>query len=114
AATARPQPRGPRQKQRPARATGWSRSNLNLDDLLNPEVADGLHHRRTEQQHLTHVLAKQRLHVPAVDHGERDAESARQRQQDVAGHTTVRRVNPNLTKNLESLADDSSEIVENL
>src|SRR5947207_8343675 len=88
--------------------------HLDLDDLLNPDIANDLHHDRRREHHLAHMLAKQRLHVFRVDERERDRQKRRQREQHPPGEATVRSVDPHLPPNLESLADDVREVVENL
>ena len=42
------------------------------------------------------------------------AEERRQREQHVAGHPAVRRVDPHLAQDLEALAHDVREVLENL
>src|SRR6185503_11529836 len=37
--------------------------HLDLDDLLDPQIADGLQTERAEQHHLPHALAQQQVHV---------------------------------------------------
>ena len=71
-------------------------------------------HERDHQQHLAHALAEQQVHVLRVDERQRDAEHRRQRQQHVAGEAAVRRVDPHLAQNLEALADDVREVLEDL
>ncbi len=66
------------------------------------------------QHHLAHALAEQQLHVLRVDERQRDGERRRQRQQHVAGEAAVRRVHAHLALDLEALADDVREVVENL
>ena len=57
---------------------------------------------------------EQQLHVLGVDERQRDAERRRQRQQHVAGEAAVRRVHAHLPLDLEALAHDVREVVENL
>src|SRR6476660_4264081 len=65
---------------------------LDLDDLTDPYVADGLHHHGGHQEHLAHALPEQQVHVIGVDEGQRDTQHRGQRQQHVAGHAPVRGV----------------------
>src|SRR5215203_4975176 len=41
--------------------------HLDLDDLLDPQVSDGLQAERREQHHLPHLFAEQQVHVLGVD-----------------------------------------------
>src|SRR6476661_8487123 len=88
--------------------------HLYLDDLLDPQEADGLHHERAGQQHPAERLVEEHVHVIGVDERERDAQHRRQREQDVAGEPAVRGVDPDLAQDLEALADDVSEVFQNL
>src|SRR6185503_499882 len=88
--------------------------NLDLDDFANPDVADALHHDRAHQHHLAHALAEEQLHVLRVDEIQGGRERGRQRHQDIAGESAVRRVGADIPLNLEALADDVGEPVENL
>src|SRR5688572_11691599 len=88
--------------------------HLDLDDLTDPYVADELHDGRDAEQHLTHALAEEQVHVIRVDERQRDAEEGRKRQEHVAREASVRRVHPDLPQDLEPLAHDVREILENL
>ena len=57
---------------------------------------------------------KQQVHVLGIDERQRDAQHRRQRQQHVAGEPAVRRVDAHLAEDLEPLADDVREVLENL
>src|SRR5688572_26649554 len=88
--------------------------HLDFDDLLDPQVPDGLHDERAEEHHLPHALPEQQVHVLGVDERQRDTEHRRQSEQHVAGEPAVRRVNPNLAEDLEALAHDVREVLEDL
>src|SRR6478735_165253 len=88
--------------------------HLDFDDLTDPDVPDRLHHDGGQQQHLTHVLAEEDVHVVRVDEHQRDAEHRGQREQDVASHTAMRRINPHLPENLEALTHDVRQVLEDL
>ena len=70
-------------------------------------------HERGHQQHLPHALAEQHVHVFGIDERQRDAEHGRQREQHVAGQPAVRRVDAHLAQDLEPLAHDVREVLEN-
>ena len=70
--------------------------------------------QRDHQQHLAHALAEQRVHVVRIDERERNAQHRRQRQQHVAGHAPVRGIDANLPQDLEALAHDVREVLEDL
>ena len=67
-----------------------------------------------DDHHLAHPLFEQAVHVLGVDERQRDCEKRRQRHQHVTGEPAVRGVHAHLAANLESLADDGREVVENL
>ena len=54
------------------------------------------------------------MHVFRVDEHQRNGQKRRQGQQHVAGHAPVRGVDAHLAENLEPLAHDVGEVVENL
>ena len=87
---------------------------LDLDDLADPDEADGLHHDGADDHHLAHLFLEQQLHVLGVDERQRHRQRGRQRQQHVAGEAAVRRVDAHLPQDLEALADRRGEVVENL
>ena len=60
------------------------------------------------------ALGEEQVHVFGVDEHQRDGEERRQSQQHVAGHAAVRRVDAHLAENLEPLAHDVGEVVEDL
>src|SRR3990170_8447056 len=73
---------------------------LDLDDVLDPQEPQGLHHKRPDQHHLSHAFAKQQVHVLGVDERQGDAQECGKRQQHVAGEAAVRRVDAHLSQNL--------------
>src|SRR3954471_777493 len=87
---------------------------LDLDDLLDPDVAGELHADRHHQQDLPHAFAEQHVHVVRVDERERDRQNRWQRQEHVSGEPAVSRVDADLAKNLEPLTNDMREVLENL
>src|SRR5919201_6481954 len=88
--------------------------HLDLDDLANPDVANHLHDDRDHQQLLADSRLEEELHMRRIDDLERHAERGGQRHQHPAGEPSVCRVHAHLTQNLEPLADDVCEVVENL
>src|SRR4051812_5750985 len=88
--------------------------HLYLDDLLDPQEPDGLHHERAGQEHPADWLAEEHVHVVGVDERERYAQHGGQRQQHVAGEPAVRGIDADLSQDLETLAHDVSQILENL
>src|SRR4051812_23347866 len=88
--------------------------HLYLDDLLDPQEADGLHHERARQEHPAERLVEEHVHVIGVDERERDAQHRRQREQDVPGEASVRGVDPDLAQDLEALAHDVREVLQDL
>jgi hypothetical protein len=70
---------------------------------------DGRHDHR-----LADLVVEQHVHVIRVDHLQGDAEKGREREQHVAGKPAVRGVHAHLAANLEPLADDVREVVQNL
>src|SRR5262245_38533932 len=99
---------------KPSSGSSSITSHLDLDDLADPEVADRLHDDGAAHHHLTHALLEQEAHVFRVDEHQRAREHGGQRQQHVAGEAPVRGMDPHLTQNLEALADDVGEVVEDL
>ena len=89
-------------------------SHLDLDDLPDPDEADRLHDDRADEHHLAHVLVEKQRSCVGVDERQRDGEGGRQRHQHVAGEAAVRRVHAHLAEDLEPLAHDVREVVENL
>src|SRR5262245_44368377 len=71
---------------------------LDLDDLLDPEVADRLHDRGGAEQHVADPFAEEQLHVIGIDERERDGQERGQREQHVAGQPAVRRVDADLAQ----------------
>src|SRR4029453_10887576 len=65
-ASSLPLPQVAKQTRTPVKAKESSRSDLNLDDALNPEISDGLHYPGPDKHHLAHVLLKYRLHVVTI------------------------------------------------
>ena len=57
---------------------------------------------------------EEQLHVLGIDERQRDRQRRRQRQQHVAGEAAVRGVHAHLPLDLEPLAHDVREVVENL
>src|SRR5438093_904413 len=88
--------------------------DLDLDHLTDPEEANRLKPDGPEQHELTHVLPKQHVHVFRIDHRQRYGERRRKREQDVTREAAVCRMDAHLAADLESLADDVREVVENL
>ena len=79
---------------------------------MNPMVCidDGAH-----QHHLPHVLAKQQVCMwSGLMNDSATASAAGQREQDVAGEAAVRGVHADLPPDLEPLAHDVRQVVENL
>src|SRR3954452_11700368 len=88
--------------------------HLYLDDLLDPQEPDRLHPERTGRQHPAHRLMEEHVHVIGVDERERDPQHRRQREQDVPGEASVRGVDPDLAQDLEALAHDVRELLQDL
>ncbi len=61
---------------------------------------------------MSHMLAKQQLHVLGVEDGECHPERRGQSEKDETGEPPVRRVHAHLPLDLEPLADDVGEVVE--
>src|SRR5689334_14672163 len=89
-------------------------SHLDLDNLTDPEEADGLHHDRADEHHLPHRLAEEQLHLFRVDVRERRGKTRRQCEKHVAGEAAVRCMDADLASDLESLANDAAKVLENL
>src|SRR5262245_24213917 len=87
---------------------------LDLDDLFDPEIPDRLHDRGGAEEHVADPLAEEQLHVLGVDERQGDGQERRQRQQHVAGQASVRGVDADLAQDLEPLADDVREVLEDL
>src|SRR6266850_8447079 len=86
--------------------------HLYFDDLLDPDPADHLHCDRRGNHHLAHGVLEQQFHVLRVDERQRTGQETWKTQQHVAGEPSVGRVDPHLPLNLESLAHDIREVVE--
>src|SRR6188472_3605237 len=87
---------------------------LDLDDLANPEIANRLHDDGAHDHHLAHLFLEQQIHVLGIHPRQHHTQRGRECQQYIAGETAVRRVDPDLPQNLESLAHHVCEVVENL
>src|SRR5581483_3270628 len=88
--------------------------HLDLDDVADPDIANHLHHDRRHQQLLAEPLMEQEIHVRRIDHRQRRTERRRERHQDPAGEPAVRRMDADLAEDLEPLAHDVRQVVENL
>jgi hypothetical protein len=90
------------------------RLHLDLDDLTNPEEADRLHHAAHRSASSAPSARETGVHVLGIDERQRNGERCRQREQHVAGEAAVRGVHADLPLDLEALAHDVREVVENL
>src|SRR2546425_9866319 len=88
--------------------------HLDFDDLLDPDPADDLHHDRHGDHHLPDRVLEQHLHVLWIEERQSDGQEAWKTQQHVAGEAPVGRVDAHLPLDLEALAHDVREVVEDL
>src|SRR5581483_4886852 len=88
--------------------------HLDLDDLSNPHEPDRLQDHTGNQHRLTHALVEEWRHELGIDVRQRDRKRRGQRQQHVAGKSPVRGMHADLAQDLETLADDVCEVVEDL
>ena len=89
--------------------------HLDLDDLADPEESDRLHDDRAPISIVCPMCSvNSSFMCSGLMNDQRDRQRRRQRQQHVAGEAAVRRVHAHLPQNLEALAHDVGEVVENL
>src|SRR6185436_4682695 len=69
-------------------------SNLDPDDLADPEESDDLHDQHGDQHRLAHLVGEQHLHVLGIDIAQYNRERWGQRQEDEGGEAAVRRMDP--------------------
>src|SRR6476620_10509020 len=84
---------------RRAMTSSMEPSDLDVDDLQDPEEAGELHHERDGDQHLADRVREQHRHVLRVDRVEQSEQHEREQCQQVAGHPALRGVDLNLAAN---------------
>src|SRR5271165_4771531 len=88
--------------------------HLDVRDLLHDEVADDLQDHRATQHDVAHVVKTEELHIVGIGVEHADRHSNWNAGQCGPSHAPVRADGPDAAAQLEALADDVSEFVQNL
>src|SRR5690349_21219655 len=89
-------------------------SDLDVDDLPDPEEAGELHHERDRNQNLADRVREQHRHVLRVDRVEDAEQHEREQGQQVAGHAALCRVDLDLPADGKARANDARKVVQDL